>query len=68
MIRFWNTTTGTKVGELKCDAQVTNLGWSTTSDEIVSTHGYANDNHIPGQISVWVCTAYLYQPIGNASI
>jgi hypothetical protein len=33
--------------------QVTNLAWSVTSDELVSTHGYGAFT-VPGVVTVWV--------------
>jgi len=43
-IRFWNTTTGDALAHLKTDGQVCNLYWSRACNEIVSTHGYPNNN------------------------
>lgn len=47
-IKFWNTSTGTLVKEVDTGSQVCNLAWSKNSDEIVSTHGYSQN-----QIVVW---------------
>lgn len=47
-IRFWNTTNGTLVNEIDTGSQVCNLAWSKNSNEIVSTHGYSQN-----QIVVW---------------
>jgi cell division cycle 20-like protein 1 (cofactor of APC complex) len=52
MIRFWNTTSGVRIDSLQCTSQITNLAWSTTSDEIVSTHGYGQYTG-PGLIQIW---------------
>ncbi|KAI8874092.1 WD40 repeat-like protein [Ramicandelaber brevisporus] len=48
-IRMWDAiTTGSCRSVTKTTAQVCNIGWSRTSQELISTHGY-NDN----SISVW---------------
>lgn len=47
-IRFWNTLTGTCINEIDTGSQVCNLVWSKTSNELVSTHGYSQN-----QIVVW---------------
>ena len=47
-IKFWNTQTGSLVKEVDTGSQVCNLAWSKNSDEIVSTHGYSQN-----QIVVW---------------
>lgn len=47
-IKFWNTTTGALIKESDTGSQVCNLAWSKNSDEIVSTHGYSQN-----QIVVW---------------
>ncbi len=47
-IRFWNTNTGTMIQEVDTGSQVCNLAWSKNSNEIVSTHGYSQN-----QIVVW---------------
>lgn len=47
-IKFWNTATGQLVKDVDTGSQVCNLAWSQNSDEIVSTHGYSQN-----QIVVW---------------
>lgn len=47
-IKFWNTTSGQCVQELDTGSQVCNLAWSKNSNELVSTHGYSQN-----QIVVW---------------
>lgn len=47
-IRFWNTMAGSLVQEIDTGSQVCNLAWSKNSNEIVSTHGYSQN-----QIVVW---------------
>ena len=47
-IKFWNTATGTCIQELDTGSQVCNLAWSKNSNELVSTHGYSQN-----QIVVW---------------
>ena len=47
-IKFWNTATGQCVQETDTGSQVCNLAWSKNSNEIVSTHGYSQN-----QIVVW---------------
>ena len=47
-IKFWNTLNGSMVQEIDTGSQVCNLAWSKNSNEIVSTHGYSQN-----QIVVW---------------
>ncbi|KAI9849601.1 MAG: substrate-specific activator of APC-dependent proteolysis [Sclerophora amabilis] len=47
-IKFWNTLNGQKIQEVDTGSQVCNLAWSKNSNEIVSTHGYSQN-----QIVVW---------------
>ena len=47
-IKFWNTSTGQMIQETDTGSQVCNLAWSKNSNEIVSTHGYSQN-----QIVVW---------------
>jgi len=47
-IRFWNTLTGQAVQSVDTGSQVCNLAWSKHSSELVSTHGYSQN-----QILVW---------------
>jgi len=47
-IRFWNTITGRPLQCVDTGSQVCNLSWSKHSSELVSTHGYSQN-----QILVW---------------
>jgi len=49
-IKFWNTLVGNgnMIQEIDTGSQVCNLAWSKNSNEIVSTHGYSQN-----QIVVW---------------
>lgn len=47
-IKFWNTSTGSLIKEVDTGSQVCNLAWSKNSDELVSTHGFSQN-----QIVVW---------------
>ncbi|KFY49251.1 hypothetical protein V496_10145 [Pseudogymnoascus sp. VKM F-4515 (FW-2607)] len=47
-IIFHNTLTGALINEIDTGSQVCNLAWSKNSNEIVSTHGYSQN-----QIVVW---------------
>jgi len=47
-IRFWNTTTQKQLGAVDTGSQVCNLVWSKNVNELVSTHGYSQN-----QIIVW---------------
>ncbi|KAG0269309.1 substrate-specific activator of APC-dependent proteolysis [Actinomortierella ambigua] len=47
-IRFWNTTIGTAVHATDTGSQVCNLAWSRTSSELVSTHGFSQN-----QVLIW---------------
>ncbi|KAK9154321.1 hypothetical protein Sjap_001801 [Stephania japonica] len=47
-IRFWSTSNGTQLNHVDTGSQVCNLMWSKNVNEIVSTHGYSQN-----QIMVW---------------
>jgi len=47
-IRFWSTTTEQSLNAIDTGSQVCNLSWSKNVDEIVSTHGYSQN-----QVIVW---------------
>ncbi|GAB2210918.1 hypothetical protein Droror1_Dr00016207 [Drosera rotundifolia] len=47
-IRFWNTTNGSQLNSIDTGSQVCNLAWSKNVNEIVSTHGYSQN-----QVMVW---------------
>ena len=47
-IRFWNTLTGQNLQSMDTGSQVCNLAWSKHSNELVSTHGYSQN-----QILIW---------------
>lgn len=47
-IRFWNTTTNSQLSHVDTGSQVCNLVWSKNVNELVSTHGYSQN-----QIIVW---------------
>lgn len=47
-IKFWNTSTGQLLHSVDTGSQVCNLSWSKNVNELVSTHGYSQN-----QIVVW---------------
>eukprot|EP01135_Chromosphaera_perkinsii_P008195 Nk52_evm17s1178 gene=Nk52_evmTU17s1178 len=47
-IRFWNTLTNQALQVIDTGSQVCNLAWSKNANELVSTHGYSQN-----QIVVW---------------
>ncbi|XP_074279518.1 protein FIZZY-RELATED 3 [Silene latifolia] len=47
-IRFWNTTNGNQLNHIDTGSQVCNLAWSKNVNELVSTHGYSQN-----QVMVW---------------
>uniref|UniRef100_A0A7S1KTC2 CDC20/Fizzy WD40 domain-containing protein n=1 Tax=Percolomonas cosmopolitus TaxID=63605 RepID=A0A7S1KTC2_9EUKA len=47
-IRFWNTSSGTALNHIDTGSQVCNIAWSENVNELVSTHGYSQN-----QIVVW---------------
>lgn len=47
-IRFWNTMTNSALSVVETGSQVCNLAWSKNVNELVSTHGYSQN-----QIIVW---------------
>ncbi|CAO3588932.1 unnamed protein product [Absidia cylindrospora] len=53
-IKFWNAQRGTMLDSYDTGSQVCNVAWSKRSQEIVSTHGFANQ-HVSSsnQVIVW---------------
>ncbi|KAI9355910.1 putative subunit of the anaphase promoting complex [Zopfochytrium polystomum] len=47
-IRFWNTQTGSTLSCIDTGSQVCNVAWSSNLNEIVSTHGYSQN-----EVVVW---------------
>ncbi|KAE8712083.1 Fizzy-related protein-like protein [Hibiscus syriacus] len=47
-IRFWNTTNGHQLNNIDTRSQVCNLSWSKNVNDLVSTHGYSQN-----QVMVW---------------
>ncbi|ERN07934.1 hypothetical protein AMTRI_Chr08g162110 [Amborella trichopoda] len=47
-IRFWNTSSGTLLNSVDTGSQVCNLAWCKNVNELVSAHGYSQN-----QIMVW---------------
>eukprot|EP00850_Spirogloea_muscicola_P004719 SM000020S06069 [mRNA] locus=s20:861409:864749:- [translate_table: standard] len=47
-IRFWSTINSTLIGAVDTSSQVCNLAWSGNVNELVSTHGYSQN-----QVVVW---------------
>lgn len=47
-VKFWNSETGACVNSVDTHSQVTSLQWSTTHRELVSAHGFSNN-----QLTVW---------------
>uniref|UniRef100_A0A914X5V5 Fizzy-related protein homolog n=1 Tax=Plectus sambesii TaxID=2011161 RepID=A0A914X5V5_9BILA len=47
-MRFWNTLTGQAMQCIDTGSQVCNVAWSKHSNELVSTHGYSQN-----QINIW---------------
>ncbi|XP_068668102.1 protein FIZZY-RELATED 3-like isoform X1 [Aristolochia californica] len=47
-IRFWNTANGNQLNSVDTGSQVCNLAWGRNVNELVSTHGYSQN-----QIMVW---------------
>ena len=47
-IRFWDTKEGTSVSSIDTGSQVCQLHWSEHCDEIVSTHGFSQN-----EIAIW---------------
>lgn len=47
-IRFWNTANGNMLNSIDTGSQVCNLAWCKNVNELVSTHGYSQN-----QIMVW---------------
>lgn len=43
-IHFWSSTTGARTASLPTNSQVTSLVWSPHSKELVSTHGFPDNN------------------------
>lgn len=64
-IRFWNIGTGTCINEIDTGSQVCNLAWSKTSNELISTHGYSQNQVVlwkyPSLQQVAVLTGHTYR-------
>ena len=45
-IHFWSSTTGARTSSVKTNSQVTSLIWSPHSKELLSTHGFPNNDII----------------------
>jgi cell division cycle 20-like protein 1 (cofactor of APC complex) len=53
-IKFWNTISGQLTSSHDTGSQVCNIAWSKKTDDIVSTHGYANNAvSSSNQVIVW---------------
>ncbi|GAN00960.1 cell cycle regulatory protein [Mucor ambiguus] len=53
-IKFWNTISGSLTSSHDTGSQVCNITWSKKTDDIVSTHGYANNAvSSSNQVIVW---------------
>ncbi|KAG5518180.1 hypothetical protein PMAC_003366 [Pneumocystis sp. 'macacae'] len=64
-IKFWNTLNGQQISEIDTGSQVCNLAWSKNSNEIVSTHGYSENQVIvwkyPSMTQVAALTGHTYR-------
>lgn len=47
-IRFWNTQTGAMLNEIDTNSQVCSIQWSTHHKELVSSHGFSQN-----QLIIW---------------
>lgn len=47
-LRFWNTANGSNVGMIDTKSQVTNIVWNPHEKELVTSHGYSQN-----QLTVW---------------
>ncbi|KAG2373914.1 hypothetical protein C9374_011579 [Naegleria lovaniensis] len=56
-LRFWNTSTGEMLSSRKTSSQICNVYWSKQTNELVTTHGFSQNN-----ITVWSCFPYV-EPI-----
>lgn len=53
-IKFWNTMNGTLTTSHDTGSQVCNIVWSKRTNDIISSHGYANNTLISSnQVIVW---------------
>lgn len=55
-IKFWNVNTGTCMNSVETKSQVCSLLFSKTYKEIISAHGYANN-----QLSIWKYPSMVHQ-------
>ncbi|XP_044541199.1 fizzy-related protein homolog [Gracilinanus agilis] len=64
-IRFWNTLTGQPLQHIDTGSQVCNLAWSKQDNELVSTHGYSENQIViwkyPSMTQVAKLTGHLYR-------
>ena len=54
-IRFWNTTTGKCLNTIDTNSQVCSLLWSKTHKEIVSSHGFSQNQLCIWKVSLQSC-------------
>ncbi|CAO3664719.1 unnamed protein product [Rhizopus stolonifer] len=67
-IKYWNTLKGTMVSSHDTGSQVCNLIWSKLTDEVVSSHGYANHwLSQSNQINIWKSNRNLGTLSGHSS-
>jgi WD40 repeat protein len=53
-IKFWNALNGTLTSSHDSGSQVCNIVWSKRSDDLISSHGYANNTESSSnQVIVW---------------
>jgi cell division cycle protein 20 (cofactor of APC complex) len=48
MVHFWNSTTGSKLSSIDTGSQVTSIIWSRTYKELVTSHGFPDN-----QLTIW---------------
>lgn len=64
-IKFWNTMTGERLQDIDTGSQVCNLAWSKNSNELISTHGYSQNQVVlwkyPSMNQVAALTGHTYR-------
>jgi cell division cycle protein 20 (cofactor of APC complex) len=69
-IHFWSSTTGSRLSSLQTPSQVTSLIWSPHTKEILSTHGFPDNNitlwSYPSLEKVWEVAAHDTRVLASA--
>ncbi|KAI9252457.1 WD40-repeat-containing domain protein [Sporodiniella umbellata] len=67
-IKYWDTLTGSLIHSVPTGSQVCNLAWSQNTDEVISSHGYADPAlSSSNEINIWKWDRRLWTLSGHSS-